>query len=95
MQYKLMNASGASWPFWAEDGVCGYGDPVLPPELEAEVTKWVAQFEQHFDDDEGWPDKATAIAHRAEGERLLLAIDDVLPADIITLDYWETAHRTP
>ncbi|WP_243076672.1 hypothetical protein [Microbacterium sp. SS28] len=93
MHYRLMNDYGALWPFWAQGGLCGDGDPRLPPDLEREVRDWSDQFGRLFEWQHGWPDQATAEAHRAEGERLYTEIQHALPDDTVGFQYWEIAWR--
>ena len=93
MQYRFSNDYGAPWPFWGDDGHCADGDPALSPKLEREVRAWADQFERHFDWQSGWPDRGTADAHRAEGERLHRDVQSALPEDTITFRYWETSYR--
>lgn len=96
MRYKLMNDYSADWPFWGGvegSGLCRDDDPTLAPDLTEEVRAWAAQFNDSFDWQFGWPDEATATAHRAEGERLFRAVVAALPNDAVTFDYWETGYR--
>ncbi len=88
-----MNDYGAHWPFWGTDGGCGDDEPVLPTALSAEVKEWAAWFERSFDYQSGWPDESTAAAHATEGRRLFHEIQQALPNDTITFQYWETAYR--
>ena len=93
MRYRFFNDYSAGWPFWGDDGLCAEDDPALPPELKREVKDWADQFERLFDWQHGWPDKATAEAHRHEGERLYAEVQRALPNDTITFRYWETGYR--
>jgi hypothetical protein len=93
MRYRFFNDYAAGWPFWDNGGLCADGDPALPPQLERDVRDWAAQFERLFDWQHGWPDKKTADAHRAEGDRLYAEIQRALPDDIIAFRYWETSYR--
>lgn len=88
-----MNDYGALWPFWADGGLCADGDPQLPAELERAVRDWSDQFERLFDWQQGWPDRLTADAHRAEGERLYREIQRARPEDDIVFEYWEATYR--
>ncbi|MFH8252596.1 hypothetical protein ACH3VR_19675 [Microbacterium sp. B2969] len=93
MRYRFFNDYGALWPFWGDGGLCADGDPRLPAGLEREVRDWSAQFERLFDWQYGWPDRATAEAHRAEGERLSREVQRALPDDTIVFRCWETSYR--
>jgi len=84
MRYRFFNDYSAGWPFWDDHGLCAEGDPALPAGLERQVKDWADQFEQLFDWQHGWPDKATAEAHRDEGKRLYAEIQRALPNDSIT-----------
>jgi hypothetical protein len=90
-----MNDYGALWPFWGGDGVgnCGPGDPELPVELANAARAWAARFNDLFDEEAGWPDRATADSHRSEGGRLSVAVQAALPEHEVTFDYWERRVR--
>jgi hypothetical protein len=95
LQHRLSNDYGGRWPFWGNGGLCGEGDPALPADLERDVKQWADQFERLFDWQHGWPNQATADAHRAEGDRLHREIQRALPDDTIAFHYWETSYRHP
>ena len=94
MQYKLMNEYGVDWPLWTDDRLCDPGQPDLPPRTVSAVHAWAEQFNAQYSPDRGWPDSTIAGEHEAQALRLETIISNTLPdGDIVTLQYWETAHR--
>lgn len=90
---RLMNDYGARWPLWPR--VPDVGSQVrdlLDEALVARLRAWAATFDAHYDPFTGWDDPRVARDHRAEADRLLLALRDALPEPwTVTLDYWETS----
>lgn len=95
MHYRLMDEYGVDRPLWGDDGPCPDGTPELPPHVEEAVRAWAAVFQEGFEWDRGWRDRAVAREHAAQGERLLAILERVLgPQDTVELVYWETDRRT-
>ena len=95
VKYKLMNDYSAAWPFWGgrDIGLCHDDDPALPAEVAAAARSWAAQFNELFDHEYGWPNRAIALAHREEGERLFAEVGRLLPDHDVSFHYWEHAYR--
>ena len=93
MQYRFSNDYGGRWPFWGNGGLLSEGDPALSSDLERDVKNWADEFERLFDWQHGWPNRAIADAHRAEGDRLYREVQHALPDDTVTFHYWETLYR--
>ncbi|MFD2340485.1 hypothetical protein ACFSM7_09135 [Clavibacter michiganensis subsp. tessellarius] len=95
VHYRLMDEYGVDRPLWGDDGLCPDGTPELPPHVEEAVRAWAAVFQEGFEWDRGWRDRAVAREHAAQGERLLAILERVLgPEDTVELVYWETDRRT-
>ena len=95
MQYTLMNDYTVTWPFWGGRGIglCLDEDPVLPNGISAAARSWASQFNEQFSHEDGWPNRAIAIAHREEGEPIFREAQRLLPEHDVTFQYWERAFR--
>jgi len=94
MHYRLMNEYGVLWPFWADVGKCGPGQPDLPPRVEAAVRAWAANFNDRYSWESGWPTEGEAREHASQAQRLVEILAGLLPeVDSIELDLWETDRR--
>lgn len=91
-EIRLMNDYAARWPLWpATTDVTVEIARYLDDELVARLRVWARTFNDHYSHVSGWDDRDVAAEHRAEGERLLTALQAVIPPPWhVRLDYWET-----
>ena len=93
---RMFNDYGCPWPFWGEEGLLDEEKFQLPPDLTADVLAWTRNFNEHFDDEQGWPTAEQREAHRREGERLVERVQNAVgPAIRIDYDAWESAVDGP
>lgn len=91
-----MNEYTVEWPLWGDTENYPYQLGVLPLSegLTADLLAWAANFNEHYDDEHGWPSGSIAEAHFDEGHRLAAALQGELgDAFEVQLGLWETNHR--
>ena len=61
----------------------------LPVNLLNDLADWQAQFDAHFDHEQGWSDDGVRRAWQADANALIERLRDALPKDIrLEVDLW-------
>ena len=87
---KIMNEYTVAWPVWNEPGETERDDLRLSESLVQRLERWARSFNDHFDWETGWDDRALTEPHRLEAHELHRLVSAELgPEYRVLLDLWE------
>ena len=87
---KIMNDYTVAWPLWNETGPARRNEFPLSEGLARRLERWARCFNDHFDPEAGWDDRALKDSHRIEALKLRDQVSvDLGPGYTVTLDLWE------